>query len=278
MDHPKLHALAEEIEHRGAPNEWGLAIGTGLFERLLLFTGQFAPDGSLGSFSSRQIARAVGWPLEPEWLVEAFVAVRLVDRTEQGLLVHDWHQHADRHVHRKLVRANRLFANGTAPNVSYSTENERRAWKGGKPAGLPGEQTSQQPGGVDSQSQSRREEELTVAAPRQPRVGPDGADARFEEFWAAYPKRDGDNPKRRAKNAWNARLAAGTTADEMIAGAKRYAVYVQARGIAGTQFVKQAATFLGPDCAFRESWRTNGVGERYVPNHPLYRKPGEFVG
>ena len=41
----------------------------------------------------------------------------------------------------------------------------------------------------------------------------------------------------------------------MLEGVKRYAAYVRATGSVGTQFVKQAATFFGPDRHFEESWQ-----------------------
>lgn len=76
----------------------------------------------------------------------------------------------------------------------------------------------------------------------------------FEQAWSAYPKRDGGNPKRRAYNAWKARIKAGHESSTMVAGAERYAAHVQAHGTNGTRFVMQAATFFGPDERFLEEW------------------------
>ena len=41
----------------------------------------------------------------------------------------------------------------------------------------------------------------------------------------------------------------------MLAGVKRYATYARTTGSIGTQFVKQAATFFGPDRHFEELWQ-----------------------
>lgn len=41
----------------------------------------------------------------------------------------------------------------------------------------------------------------------------------------------------------------------MLAGVKRYAAYARATGSAGTQYVKQAVSFFGPDRHFEESWQ-----------------------
>ncbi|HBT4773460.1 TPA: helix-turn-helix domain-containing protein [Klebsiella variicola subsp. variicola] len=77
----------------------------------------------------------------------------------------------------------------------------------------------------------------------------------FETAWQAYPKRAGGNSKSGAFKAWKARLKDGVKPEDMLAGVKRYAVYTRATGSIGTQFVKQASTFFGPDRHFEESWQ-----------------------
>ncbi|ESM41997.1 helix-turn-helix domain-containing protein [Klebsiella pneumoniae] len=77
----------------------------------------------------------------------------------------------------------------------------------------------------------------------------------FETAWQAYPKRAGGNSKAAAFKAWNARLKDGVNPEAMLAGVKRYATYARATGSVGTQYVKQAATFFGPDRHFEESWQ-----------------------
>jgi hypothetical protein len=76
----------------------------------------------------------------------------------------------------------------------------------------------------------------------------------FNSAFSIYPKRQGDNPKEKAFKAWKARLKDGVTIEEMTSGVIRYLAYCQANGNIGTQFVKQAATFFGPDKAFLEPW------------------------
>lgn len=78
----------------------------------------------------------------------------------------------------------------------------------------------------------------------------------FETAWQAYPKRAGGNSKAAAYKAWKARLKDGFKPEDMMAGVKRYAAYVKVTGNAGTQFVKQATTFFGPDRHFEETWQT----------------------
>ncbi|WP_157198059.1 hypothetical protein [Methylomonas sp. DH-1] len=69
-----------------------------------------------------------------------------------------------------------------------------------------------------------------------------------------YPKRSGGNPTKRALKAWNARIKEGRSAQELIDGVIRYAAWADAFGKTGTEFVKQAATFFGPDLHFQEPW------------------------
>lgn len=77
----------------------------------------------------------------------------------------------------------------------------------------------------------------------------------FEQAWLAYPKRAGGNSKSAAFKAWKARLNEGVKPETMLEGVKRYAGWVSAMGNSGTQFVKQAVTFFGPDRHFEESWK-----------------------
>lgn len=99
---------------------------------------------------------------------------------------------------------------------------------------------------------TRPEEKDTAAAP--PRRASKSEDAWFAEFRMVYPKRSGDQGWGKALRAANARIAEGHTPEEIISGATRYLGYCQATQRVGSEFVKQAATFLGPDKPFLERW------------------------
>ena len=81
----------------------------------------------------------------------------------------------------------------------------------------------------------------------------------FEQAWQEYPKRAGGNSKSAAFKAWKARIREGVTPETMLDGVKRYAAWVRVSGNTGTQFVKQASTFFGPDRHFEESWEVPAV-------------------
>lgn len=87
----------------------------------------------------------------------------------------------------------------------------------------------------------------------------------FEEAWQAYPKRAGGNPKPSAWKSWSARIREGVKPADMQAGVKRYANYVTATGKANSEYVKQAATFFGPDHHFAESWDAPASQQRSTP-------------
>lgn len=76
----------------------------------------------------------------------------------------------------------------------------------------------------------------------------------FMDFKIAYPNRAGDQGWRKALRAAHARIEEGFSWAEILEGAKRYAAYVRSTGNEGTEFVKQAATFLGPDLFFQQAW------------------------
>lgn len=74
----------------------------------------------------------------------------------------------------------------------------------------------------------------------------------FENAWHLYPQRPNAN-KGAAFRAWKARLAAGCTEEEMVAGVAGYKAFCAAQGTE-PQYIKQPATFFGPDCHFRNDW------------------------
>ena len=76
----------------------------------------------------------------------------------------------------------------------------------------------------------------------------------FEQLWSYYPKRAGNNPKRKAFNAYNARIKQGHDYDSMINGLKRYCTWCKATGILNTSYVMHMSTFLGLDENFLEDW------------------------
>lgn len=74
----------------------------------------------------------------------------------------------------------------------------------------------------------------------------------FEETWDAYPSRPGAN-KQTAFKAWTAREREGESLEAILAGVRRYAAYVSALRT-DPQYIKQPATFFGPDKHYKSDW------------------------
>jgi hypothetical protein len=106
-----------------------------------------------------------------------------------------------------------------------------------------------------------RPDQETPSAPAAPTQKPRArtvsreADAEwFLDFKLVYPQRSGDPNWRGAQRAANARMREGHSPIDFIEGAERYAEFCRLTGKVGTEYVKQAATFLGPDKPFLQPW------------------------
>jgi len=69
-------------------------------------------------------------------------------------------------------------------------------------------------------------------------------DSAFDEFWRAYPRRSGANPREPARRKFCELVQAGVDPARMIAAAKRLAAELSASDTLGTRFVPQALTYL----------------------------------
>lgn len=74
----------------------------------------------------------------------------------------------------------------------------------------------------------------------------------FEEFWKAYPKREGSNPKKPAAQKYKSALKRATH-DEIMEGVNAYAAHCVSKQITSTGYVAQAQTWLAQD-RWTEEW------------------------
>lgn len=110
-----------------------------------------------------------------------------------------------------------------------------------------------------------------LGAAAKPAKGKQEYPAAFESTWEAYPPRAGGN-KKATFRAWAARVKAGTDPADMLAGAARYAAFVLAERTE-ERFIKQPATFFGPDEHFALPWRpTRGAPVRQDANDEAKRR------
>lgn len=103
-------------------------------------------------------------------------------------------------------------------------------------------------------------------------LGDDEFAKNFATLKSIYPKRSGDQRWPSAEKHIRARLREGSTWDEILDGAKRYAQWVRAAGKEGTETVKQAATFVGTDKGFTEAFElprvANGTSKQSYQPRP----------
>jgi len=79
--------------------------------------------------------------------------------------------------------------------------------------------------------------------PRGSQQEPDG----FNAFWDAYPKREGNGDRKGAVKAFGPAVQRAGDAQTVIRAAARYAVHCREKGKIGTEFVKQARSWLNSD-------------------------------
>ncbi|WP_293796701.1 hypothetical protein [uncultured Bosea sp.] len=66
----------------------------------------------------------------------------------------------------------------------------------------------------------------------------------FERFRAAYPRRDGTDPKEPARKRFEAAVKSGANPELIIAGAKAFAAAEQKRGNVGSRFIPHGSVWL----------------------------------
>ena len=91
-------------------------------------------------------------------------------------------------------------------------------------------------------------------------------EAEFEEIKPIYPRRDGDQRWNKAFELYRTARKKGESFDDIRQGVARYSEWCKQRELLGTEKVKQAATFFGPEQSWRETWP------------PFQKKERGFVG
>lgn len=106
IEHPKTLMLQTELGVE-------LLLVVGVLESLWHWVAKYAPRGDIGRYSDAVIAAGIGWRGDAETLVGALTKTGWLDADpEHRLVVHDWHEHADRTVRTHLVRHKWTFCNG----------------------------------------------------------------------------------------------------------------------------------------------------------------------
>lgn len=78
----------------------------GLLSCLWLWAVDNAPEGVLPDVP-RRIARAIRWDKQPDDLIDALITAGFLDRTDEGLIIHDWHDYAGKLIDQRQANAER---------------------------------------------------------------------------------------------------------------------------------------------------------------------------
>jgi len=120
-EHPKVFDLCERLKIRRPA-------AVGYLELLWHFTAKFAPQGDIGRFSERRIEAALDWSGASGKLVNALTESRWLDRhAEHRLIVHDWHDHADDAVRKRLARLGLKFLTVIGKVTGQNTDTDWKA-------------------------------------------------------------------------------------------------------------------------------------------------------
>lgn len=132
--------------------------------------------------------------------------------------------------------------NENATNIEEKRTEENRSKK------TIGPSASDEPTRVDT----AQGDEYPIKKPAQ--ASPAEYPPEFELIWQRYPKRPGSNPKRKALQAWNARIKDGHDPAKILAGVIRYGNFCDQTSKTNTEYVMQAVRFLGASCEFDNPW------------------------
>lgn len=101
----------------------------GILQFIWKFAAKNCPRGDIGKFSNDEIAVGIGYTGDPDKLIAALVKRKWIDEVEgdMRLIIHDWPEHAEDSVHRKLARRKQWFADGSQPSLKRLERKEKTA-------------------------------------------------------------------------------------------------------------------------------------------------------
>lgn len=176
LNHPKTKALmaAMGIGRRDA---------LGLLTLLWDFAGQYAPDGAIGRHTNAAIADACDWPTErADEMVGHLVRTGWLDEVDglaDRLVVHDWPDHCERWVVKRLGRDKRGFhphyAHNGRPECTPEMDDQD-----GRPFRQPSPSPAKPSHAMPTPSPAQPEPPESQVSPQGPRVGGGSGSVRAE--------------------------------------------------------------------------------------------------
>lgn len=195
---------------------------------------RYAPDGRLHNNSvgipSEILAESADYNGNAQNFVEALIKSGYVDQTDEGLVIHDWHQYAGKIEALKAYDRERKRRQKERSRHSIGIPQEIRgvpADSGINPNPNPIYINNQQEADCAAQKRQAKTQAQVEEYPKE-----------FISFWTIYPKKA---DKGAALKAWKARIKAGAKSSAIITGAEKYAASVAE---VDQKYIKNPATFL----------------------------------
>lgn len=205
--HPKSRRLAREL---GIPLPHALGILTMLWD----FVGEFAPEGNVGRFADDEIAEACSWPEDDaERLVAVLKETGWIDgHPEHRLVIHDWGDHCEDWVKKRLRRAERDVVSGASLYLGQRGElpSGQRPDTGKPPSGQRPD-TGEPPSDVPPHPRQPARPSPAQPSPAKPSPAKPAA--------SSLSKGDGDDSRAPADGGDGAVTKAGT--DKVVEGMKK---------------------------------------------------------
>jgi hypothetical protein len=189
------------------------------------------PDGNISLMEPEDIADEMMWEGEAGQLIQALTDVGFLDHTENGLIIHDWHDYIGRLLEKrkKETERKREYRRRTERSPKDGDRNPDR-----RPAGQDEDETRD--GGRNSTVPYLNNKHIADS---------DECGEMFAEFWSLYPKKQG---KAAAEKKWRSLYKQGMIdIDFIIERTEAYIEYInseRARGfdrqyMDGSTFVNQ---------------------------------------
>jgi hypothetical protein len=106
IEHPKTVELSTILN---IPT----CFAVGILECLWQWVARHRHTGDITDVKPSVLARAIQYTDEPDALWSALLETRWIDKLDDRVVVHDWHEHADNTTRESLVKSGKTFWNGT---------------------------------------------------------------------------------------------------------------------------------------------------------------------
>lgn len=167
-DHPKFARLKSFLK-------LNKACTLGYLEAVWHFCGKFTPHGNIGKYSAAEIEEWVEWDGEEGALIAAMVKAKWIDDDpDHGLIVHDWHKHADDAAKLAVKRSGVGFIVPTvSQHVGTSRDMSGLPGSGSGSGAEPVSGSGAEPGAVPPEATPQDEPPVVLEQPQEPEPEPE---------------------------------------------------------------------------------------------------------